>query len=136
MFTNTGENTVFENIFRSASGVLKSLDAALWVGDPTDAANGGAEVTGGGYARQSVNMSTLFGVVGSGGGYAEGETKNVAALQFPVATGQWSGGSAITHLCFFLSSNMVMKIALDTPRAVDTNEQITFNIGEITLQLD
>lgn len=58
---------------------------ALFVGDPLA---GGAEVTGGGYARQPVTF-------GLPSGYT---MTNTALVAFPTPTGAWGGaGVALTH---------------------------------------
>jgi len=77
--SNYLENAIMNHIFRNTAYTSPTaLYIALFTTDPTDAGTG-TEVSGGGYARQSIAF----------GEPSNGEVKNSADITFPAATESW-----------------------------------------------
>ena len=88
--TDYAENKVLDHILGTASFTMPTVHLALWIGNPTDAGSGGAEVSGASYARQAASFSAS-----SGGG-----STNSALLTFPTATTDWGRPSRRLTLAF------------------------------------
>lgn len=110
----------------------------VWVGlntaDPTDA-GGGAEVTGGSYARVQVaatNASWDAPTV-SGAGY---QTANTGAVTFPSPTANWG---TVTHFGVWDAStagNLIGSGALTTSRNIQNGDNApSFAAGALTVTL-
>lgn len=103
------ENKFLDHFLGTAS---TSAPAAVYVGlhtaDPTDAGTG-AEVSGFGYARQSMAFGASSG----------GTASNSGAVEFPAATGgDWG---AITHIGIYdasSSGNLLFHSALTTSKTI------------------
>jgi len=99
---------------------------ALYTAAPSDS-GGGTEVSGGGYARQSVT----FGAAESPGG----TTDNTNLVEW-TATGAAFG--TVTHVGIFDAStagNLLWHGALTTSRTVGDGDKLEFAIGSIDLTL-
>jgi hypothetical protein len=97
---------------------------ALYTDDPTDA-DVGTEVAGGSYARQAIAFAAPV----------DGVTANSAQVAFPQATADWG---AITHIGIrdaAAAGNLLYHAELDTPRTIETDDQLVFDAGEITVTL-
>lgn len=97
---------------------------ALYTSDPEDD-DGGTEVAGGSYARQSVAFAAP----------ADGVTSNSAQISFPVATADWG---VITHVGIrdaAAAGNLLYHGQLDTPRTIEEDDQLVFDAGEIEVTL-
>ena len=99
---------------------------ALYTGAPSDA-GGGTEVSGAGYARQSVT----FDAAATPGG----TTSNSADVSFTAAGGDYG---TVTHLGIFdasSSGNLLWHGALTASKAVEDGDTITFTAGNIDLTM-
>lgn len=97
---------------------------ALYTTDPTDA-DSGTEVSGGAYARQAVTF----------GAPTDGVATNSAGVNFPTATANWG---IVTHIGIRDAStagNLLYHGVLTTARTINTNDQLTFLIGQISVSL-
>lgn len=95
---------------------------ALYSAGPTDA-GGGTELTGSGYARQSVD----FGTAG---------TTSQADVIFEADGGNWDEA---THMGIFdasTSGNLLWHKELPVPKQIDDGDRIIFPAGDIDLALD
>lgn len=108
---------------------------ALYTVAPTDS-TAGTEVTGGNYARQQV-LPAAWSDPSAG---VQGETDNEAAVEFPVATVQWSGGAAVVAvgiLDSLAAGNLLLYGDLDDQsKVVGVGDQFTFAIGALNIQFD
>ena len=99
---------------------------ALYTGAPSDS-GGGTEVSGAGYARQSV----AFDAAASPGG----TTSNSADVSFTAAGGNYG---TVTHLGIFdasSSGNLLWHGALTADKTVEDGDTITFTAGNIDLTM-
>lgn len=120
------ENKLIDHVFRNTTyAQAGTLYVALYSTDPTDA-DTGTELSGSGYARQTVSF-----VAPSGG-----TTSNDADIVFPAATADWV---TVTHVGIRDAStggNLIMHKALDS--AVDVLNTNNFRIpaGQFILTFD
>ncbi|AEG59371.1 phage tail fiber protein [Desulforamulus ruminis] len=99
--------------------------AALFISDPTDA-DTGTEVSGGGYTRKPVTFDTPD----------NGAAVNNADLAFPVATGNWG---TVTHIGLYdaeTDGNLLFYGDLNTPRAINIDNQLIILEGGLMVTLD
>ena len=97
---------------------------ALYTTDPTDA-DTGTEVSGNGYARQSVTFSAP----------SDGATSNSAAVEFPQATGSWGTVAYIGLLDASSGGNLLFHTALDASKTIATGDVFRIAIGSLTVTL-
>ncbi|GFZ30725.1 hypothetical protein CSC2_12510 [Clostridium zeae] len=98
---------------------------ALYTSDPGEA-DSGTEVSGGAYVRQAIT----FGVPSSN------TVSNTNTITFPVATASWG---TVTHVGIrdaVSAGNLLFSAALGTSQAVGVNNQMIFNAGQVTVNLD
>jgi hypothetical protein len=99
---------------------------ALYTAAPNDA-GGGTELSGAGYARESI----AFDAATSGAG----TTSNSATVTFTAAGGDWG---SVTHFGIFDASttgNLLWHGALTTPRTVNDTDTLNFAAGSIVLTM-
>jgi hypothetical protein len=114
------------NLATTAYPKPNSVYAALFTSNPSDAANG-AEVSGGGYARQVATFGAAA-TDASGNSTAS----NSAALQFtnlPTAT--------LSHCAIYDAStngNLLYYGPLAAPKSVTSGDTFTINAGQLTVQ--
>jgi hypothetical protein len=95
---------------------------------PTDKNGGGTEVSGGGYARPAVT----FGAPAAGTNGRR--VANSAEVAFPVATANWG---TITHVGIMDASNggnMLYQGALEQSETINTNGQLRFAVGDLSVE--
>jgi len=97
---------------------------ALYTSDPTDA-DTGTEVTGNGYARQSITF----------GAPSNGVSTNSAAIEFPQATGSWGTVAYIGIRDALTSGNLLYHTALDASKAIATGDVFKVAIGSLSVTL-
>jgi len=124
-FSNTFETTVLTWVFTTSSATRPTeWHIALYTASPSDP-GGGTEVSGGGYARQSVTF-TVSGNTAS----------NTAAIEWPVAT---AGYGTVTDVGVFDASsggNLIAYAALTTSKAIDTGDVFRLPAGDLDVTLD
>ncbi len=104
-----------------------SVYLALFISVPTDAGTG-TEVTGGDYARQKITFGTATS--------PSGTSKNIAAINFPVATANWG---TVTHVGIYdaaTAGNLLFHGALNTPRTINIDNQLCILAEELVVILD
>lgn len=125
--TNYLEQALLDHVHGVAAYTAPTnLYVALYTSAPGDT-GGGAEVSGGSYARQSVT----FNAAGS-----DSIAESSVEVLFPKATASWG---MITHAAILDAStggNMLFHGALNSPREILTNDQFKFATGDITNTLD
>lgn len=100
--------------------------AALFTADPTDTGDVANEVSGGGYARQAITFGTSA---------ASRSISNTAEVAFAVATADYG---TVTHLGICQAgtaavSDMDWHGPLTTSKLIETNDQLKFAVGAITV---
>jgi len=125
-FSNFLELEVLDHVFRNSAYTAPStIYVALFTSAPNDA-GGGTEVSGNGYARQSMAFSAA----------SSGSISNSGSVEFPTATG--SQGT-ITHVGLFdasSSGNLLAYGALSASKTVDSGDVFRFNASSVTISLD
>ena len=120
------EDAILNHVLRNTA---LTSPATVYVGltsTATTDADGGTELSGNGYARQSVTF-------GAPAGDGSGSVSNSAEVLFPEATGAWSEA---TH--FFIADastegNRLYHGELDASRTAALGDQIRFAAGALTV---
>lgn len=120
------EDKLLDHVLGTASFTAPSaVYLALWVGDPGEDGAGGAEVTGGSYARQAVTFTASSG----------GATSNDSLITFPTAAASWGTVDYAAIFDASTSGNMLWHGALTAAKTIGTGDVIRFQIGDIDLSL-
>lgn len=124
-FSNYLETEVLEWAFTGSGGTRPTAwYLALFTSAPSDS-GGGTEVSGGGYARQSVTF-TVSGNTAS----------NNAALEYPTATGNYG---TVTHVGVYDASsagNLLAYASLTTSKTIETGDVFRVPSGDLDITLD
>ena len=118
--TNYGENAVLV-LVKGAATFWLALFTAVPGEDGT-----GAEVSGGGYARQRVSFGTASG----------GAMKNSQAIEFPTATADWGTATGWALFDAQTGGNMWWAGAVDVPKALHAGDIYRVNAGGLSLHMD
>jgi hypothetical protein len=125
-FSNFLELEILDHVFRNSAYTAPStIYVALFTSAPNDA-GGGTEVSGNGYARQSMAFSAA----------SSGSIANSGSVEFPTATGDQG---TITHVGLFdasSSGNLLAYGALTASKAVGSGDVFRFNAASLTISLD
>lgn len=82
--------------------ITPTIPSPIYMALATAASGAGiTEVTGGGYARKSLSVTTNQPFKAA----ADGETYNTANIDFAASSGAWLSGAAITHWAFMSASS-------------------------------
>jgi hypothetical protein len=140
--SNFLENELIDHIFRNRSYTAPTvLAVALYTAAPSDS-GGGTEVSGGSYARASLNQ--LFSNwEGTGGEVTAvdsagtgGATQNAVAITFPTPSANWG---SITHFGIFDATsggNLLFHGALTQAKTVNNGDPApSFAIGALDVTL-
>lgn len=117
------ENEILDHILGTGAYTMPST---VYVGLSTGSFNddnSGTELTGNGYARQSIS----FGVA------ASGTASNDAAVEFPAATGSWG---TVSHFGLFDASsagNLLIHGALTASKVIDTGDILKIAVGDMDI---
>jgi hypothetical protein len=123
--SNYLENALINATLRNTSYTSPTtVYLALYTDDPTDA-DTGTEVTGNGYARQSITF----------GSPSNGASTNTAAIEFPQATGSWGTVSYIGIRDASTAGNLLYHTALDASKAIATGDVFRVAIGSLSVTL-
>ena len=99
---------------------------ALYTGAPSDA-GGGTELSGSGYARQTIDFDVATGTGGT--------TDNSADVVFTAAGGDWG---TITHIGIHdaaTSGNLLWHGAMSTSKTVTDGDSLQFSAGNVDLTI-
>jgi hypothetical protein len=128
-FSDYYESKVLDHMLRGTAFTPPStVYVALFTAAPTDA-GGGTEVSGGGYARQSVAF-------GAPSGTAPTQIANSADVTFPVATASWGTVVAFGLFDAATAGNLLAWDNLTASKAIDVNDQAKFATGDLKVTLD
>jgi hypothetical protein len=97
---------------------------ALYTTDPTDA-DTGTEVSGNGYARQSVTF----------GAPSNGASVNSGAVEFPQATGSWGTIAYIGLRDASSGGNLLYHSPLDASKTISTGDVFRISAGNLSVTL-
>ncbi len=123
--SNYLENALVNATLRNTSYTSPTtVYVALYTTDPTDA-DTGTEVSGNGYARQSVTFSSP----------SNGATSNSSAVEFPQATGSWGTVAYIGLRDASSGGNLLYHTALDASKTIATGDVFRIAIGSLTVTL-
>lgn len=124
-FSNTYETIVLQWTFTNTSVTRPTAwYVALFTSDPGEA-SGGTELSGNGYARQSVAFTVTNDLA-----------TNSAAIEFPAATANWG---TITHVAVtdaLSGGNHIAYAALTTAKAIDTGDILRIPAGDLDITLN
>jgi hypothetical protein len=123
--SNFLENALVNATLRNTSYTSPTtVFVALYTTDPTDA-DTGTEVSGNGYARQSVTFSAP----------SNGATSNSAAVEFPQATGSWGTVAYIGLRDASSGGNLLYHTALDASKTIATGDVFRISAGSLSVTL-
>jgi threonine dehydrogenase-like Zn-dependent dehydrogenase len=124
-FSDTFETHVLNYVFTSTSLTRPTAwYLALFTANPGDG-DSGTEVSGGGYARQSVTFTT------------SGDTaSNSAAVEFPTATANYG---TVSHVGVYTASSggtLIAHAALTSSKSIETGDVFRVPAGDLDITLD
>ena len=124
-FTNYLETEILDHVFAGAAYTAPSTKyLALFTGAPGET-GGGTEVSGGGYARQTVAFTT-----------SGNTTSNNAAVEFPTATANYG---TVTHVGVYdasSSGNLMAYAALSSNKTIETGDVFRVPSGDLDITLN
>jgi len=125
-FTDTMENEVLDFFFLDATTTINAGTPylALFTANPTDA-GGGTEVSGNGYARQSITFGAASG----------GAMSNTGAVSFTASGGNFG---TVTGVAIFdsLTGGTMMAWDAITSATINDGDTLNFAVGDIDITLD
>jgi len=124
-FSNYLETKVLDHVFGGTAYTAPStLYLALFTTDSSESATG-TEVSGGGYARQTVTFTT-----------SGATTSNDADVEFPTATASYGTVVAVAVMDALTGGNMLAYAGLSTDKAIDTGDVFRVPSGDLDITLD
>jgi len=125
-FSNYLENKILDHVLKNTSYTSPTtVYVGLYTATPGEG-NTGTEISGGGYARQVLSVTTA----------SAGIVTSSADVTFPQATANWGTISHIALLDAITSGNMLMYTALTTSKVIETDDILKINSGSLTVSLD
>jgi|TARA_Y100000114_G_scaffold14094_1_gene11434 hypothetical protein len=124
-FTDYLENKVLDYVFSGGSFSQPGTKyLALYTVAPTDS-SAGTEVTGGGYARQTVTLTT-----------SGSDTTNSAAVEYPTATAGYGTVVAVAVLDASSGGNMLAYASLTANKTIATGDVFRVPAGDLDISLN
>ena len=117
------ENEILDHILGTGA---YTMPTTVYVGLSTGSFgddNSGTELSGSGYARQSISF----------GAAASGTASNDAAVEFPAATGSWG---TVSHFGLFDAStggNLLIHGALTASKVIETGDILKIAVGDMDI---
>lgn len=117
------ENEILDHILGTGA---YTMPTTVYVGLSTGSFgddNSGTELSGSGYARQSISF----------GAAASGTASNDAAVEFPAATGSWG---TVSHFGIFdaaSSGNLLIHGALTASKVIATGDILKIAVGDMDI---
>lgn len=125
-FSNFLELEVLDHVFKNSAYTAPStIYVALFTSAPNDA-GGGTEVSGNGYARQSMAFGTA----------SSGSISNSSSVEFPTATGDQGTIVAMGLFDASSSGNLLAYGSLTSNKTVSSGDVFRFNASSVTISLD
>ena len=124
-FSNYLETKVLDHVFgATAYTAPATLYVALFTTAPGEA-GGGTEISGSGYARQSVAFTTTGDT-----------TSNTAAVEFPTASGSWGTISYAAVYDALTSGNQLCYATLASAKTIASGDVFRIPTGDLDITLD
>nr|BAR19634.1 b-glycanase [uncultured Mediterranean phage uvMED] len=124
-FTDYLENKVLDYVFSGGSFSQPGTKyLALYTVAPTDS-SAGTEVTGGGYVRQTVTLTT-----------SGSDTTNSAAVEYPTATAGYGTVVAVAVLDSNSGGNMLAYASLTANKTIATGDVFRVPAGDLDISLN
>ncbi|BAQ90029.1 b-glycanase [uncultured Mediterranean phage uvMED] len=124
-FTDYLENKVLDFVFSGGSFSQPGTKyLALYTVAPTDS-SAGTEVTGGGYVRQTVTLTT-----------SGSDTTNSAAVEYPTATAGYGTVVAVAVLDASSGGNMLAYASLTANKTIATGDVFRVPAGDLDISLN
>jgi len=124
-FSNYLETKVLDHVFGGTAYTAPStLYLALFTTDSSESATG-TEVSGGGYARQTVTFTT-----------SGATTSNDADVEFPTATASYGTVVAVAVMDALTGGNMLAYAGLSTDKTIETGDVFRVPSGDLDITLD
>jgi hypothetical protein len=127
-FSDFLEDELLDHVLKTGDyAVPTHIYVALWVGDPLDTGAGGAEVSGGSYARV---------VCDTWDAAAARATENTGAVTFAEATGAWG---TVTHFAIFdaiTGGNFLAHGTLAASKTIGSGDNAEFAAGDLDISVD
>ena len=124
-FSDYLETKVLDHVFAGTAYTAPStLYVAMFTAAPSDS-GGGTEVSGGGYARQTIAFTT-----------SGDTTSNNAAIEFPTATANYG---TVTHVGVYDASsagNLMAWAALTSSKTIETGDVFRIPSGDLDITLN
>jgi len=124
-FSDYLETKVLDHVFAGTAYTAPStLYVALFTAAPSDS-GGGTEVSGGGYARQTIAFTT-----------SGDTTSNNAAIEFPTATANYG---SVTHVGIYDASsagNLMAWAELTSSKNIETGDVFRIPSGDLDITLN
>lgn len=124
-FSDTFETHVLDYVFTTDTLARPTAwYLALFTSNPGDG-DSGTEVSGGGYARQSVTFTVT-----------NDTASNSAAIEFPTATANYG---TVSHVGVYTASSggdLIAHAALTSSKAIDTGDVFRVPAGDLDITLD
>lgn len=128
------EGQIVAHIFRTSSFTKPTVLAIGLLTAACSDSSAGTEVTGGSYARVSLNPLDANWAAPSSG---NGTTSNSSAITFPSPTANWG---TVTHFAIYdatSSGNMLVCQSLTVSKTINNGDAApSFAIGALTVQID
>ena len=125
-FSNFLETEILDHVFAGAAYTAPTTKyLALFTALADGEAGSVTEVTGGGYARQTVAFTT-----------SGNTTSNNAAVEFPTATGNYG---TVTHVGVYdasTSGNLMAYAALSSSKTIETGDVFRVPSGDLDITLN
>lgn len=133
-FADYLETAICNHFFKAGGSAAvaqpTNLYLALFTADPTEAATGGTEVSGGAYTR----MAITFGAPAANG--TATRISNSAQIDFPTATAAW--GTIAYYAIFDASTagNKFIEGPLAASKVINSGDIFRVPAGNLTLDID
>jgi len=124
-FSNYLETKVLDHVFGGTAYTAPStLYLALFTTDSSESATG-TEVSGGGYARQTVTFTT-----------SGATTSNDADVEFPTATASYGTVVAVAVMDALTGGNMLAYAGLSSDKTIASGDVFRVPSGDLDITLD
>ena len=123
--SNYSETKILDHVF---GGVAYTAPATLYLALYTAApgeAGGGTEVSGGGYARQTVGFTTTGNT-----------TSNTAAVEYPTATANYGTVTHVGVMDAASAGNLIAYATLTSSKSIETGDVFRVPTGDLDITLD
>lgn len=123
------EQNLLDHVFAGNAYAVPSLYVALFTDMPNAGGTAGTEVSGGAYARQSIDFESAT-------GSTPASTQNTAQIEFPIATNNWGTIVGVGLYDAASGGNMLLAASLTNPKTITSQDQLVIPDGDFDISLD